>query len=104
MQRRDPVRDRAAAEPVQHHRQPATSKTSVTRAASPRTAAAARRPLMRPGPVTPVTSSAVAPPVERIESIPMIDRTLVGSVTVTVTRIESRPCAATVPSNLPCGR
>jgi hypothetical protein len=46
--------------------------------------------------VTPVTSDAVAVPVQVNESTPISDKNLVGSVRVTLTRIARVPAAATV--------
>ena len=89
------TRDRVAAQPVQGQRQSDHQDRQRHRrgdAAQDRSRAPPAGPAAhRPGPVTPATSEAVAEPVDDIESIPMIDSTRVGAVTVTVTWIDSVP-------------
>jgi hypothetical protein len=106
------TRQRVAAQPVQGQREPddQDDERGQRGAAAQRRgeAAAARAPARgalpagaltagAPGPVTPVTSAAVAEPVELIESMPMIDSTCVGAVTVTVTWMDCVPTGFTVP-------
>src|ERR1019366_4377319 len=93
-------RQRRAAEPVKQHRQPGYQRDqrdqrgyAAQQAGPPAAAAAAHRP----GPVTPVTRTAVADSVAVIELRPMMERIFVGSVMVTVTRIEFRPAGWAVP-------
>ena len=71
----------------------ATSAARMPSAASPVSISGARD---HDGPVTPVTSDAVAAPVQVKESMPMSERNLVGAVVRAVTRIASAPTATTV--------
>ena len=99
------LRQRVPAELVQGHRQADDENGQCyQRGAAAQDRGQAARPAHPGGvpghcwgPVTPVTSEAVAEPVEVIESMPMIDSTRVGPVTVTVTWIDSVPTGVTLP-------
>ena len=88
------ARERRAAEPVEHHRQAAGDGDQEDKGGQPGNDSA--RTGHHGPPITPVTSAATAVPAQVNKSTPIRDRSLVDSVTLTLTRMASEPSAVTL--------